>query len=84
MSDASEELIILGRLVGACSGWDEHGVGELGFHDVKSLLFGIPDGYWFVDFNKGFVEVMNDDGKSMKRCDLIECLSNAIKQETQS
>lgn len=79
----NNELVIMGRIIGSHSGWDDGGGHSLIFYDFTASNAEIPFGSLFVDFETGIFEIYDpeDDGPNvLLHGDFIEIFGSCPKK----
>ncbi len=74
----AEDWIILGRVIGTATGWDQSDTFSImlyDFHPADNVS--IAGGDVLIEFEKGLWEVYDGNGTVIRQGDLIEALRNA-------
>jgi hypothetical protein len=71
------EWTVLGRKIGKASGWDENGNCGMMLYDFEPAIgVNLPSGTLAMDFESGWAETYDDDGKVTASCDLAAALAS--------
>ncbi len=72
------DLIILGRKIGTCTGWDEYETDVFGFYDVNCKLPNMPidNKDISIDYKKGILEIWSDVEENIITYDLVSVLKD--------
>lgn len=85
MPDKREPCSILGRYVGTASGWDQVDDWSLCLYDFEPYegFYATKGTTLTVDFERGVVQSVSDDGKVEYEADMLETLNRFIEVNLQ-
>lgn len=80
LGENRSDLVVLGRVIGTFTGWDQGDTLNFVFYGFKPKFEGMPEGDMNVDYEGGFFRFYDDEGNETWANDIIERMKDIPRE----